>query len=173
MQILSCQVYLGAVIGSNALSLSLHLSVLSAISIAGSALAFAAARSSRNMRLLWSLAVGIFIALLIIPVTPGIAHMTAWDILAVSAGAHYWFLPTLAFAWSVIFCIASRHQILQIIGGTLALLMVVGLLRDFRYPPFPDEQLAQYASRLDAMASGEILVIPEYPQGWNVRLVKR
>lgn len=173
VQILSCQVYLGALIGSNALSPILHLGALSAIAIAGSIIAFLIARSSLNMRLLWLFAAALFAASLANPITPRIANMTAWEILALSPGAHYWFLPTLAFAWSIAFCLRSRRQILQIAGGGMALLMVVGLIRDFRYPPFPAGRFGHDVSRLEATPAGETLVIPEYPEGWQVRLVKR
>lgn len=173
VQMLTGQVYLGALVGTNSLSTRLHLRVLLAIFVVGSIIAFSVARSSKNMRLLWILAASAFIASLASPITPQIGQMTAWDILLLAPGSHYWFLPTLAFAWSVVFCIASRHQILQIVGGGMALLMIFGLIRDFRYPPFPDEHFAQYASRLDATPSRGALVIPVYPEGWHADLVKR
>jgi hypothetical protein len=98
--------------------------------------------------------------------------MTAWQILAGAHDAHYWYFLLIAFAWSIAWCFRSRNQLIQIIGGTLAFLMAIGIARDFRCAPYPDTRFAEYVSILQVAPKGTEVAIPQYP-GWQMKLIKR
>jgi hypothetical protein len=51
--------------------------------------------------------------------------------------------------------------------------MLYGFVRDWRHPAYMDLQFAHYADQLRAAQPGETIVVPENPQGWDLRLVKR
>ena len=67
----------------------------------------------------------------------------------------------------------KRTQSTELIGFLLLFCMLFGFIRDWRHPAYPDPHLAYYAQQLKAAKPGEIIVIPENPPGWELRLVKR
>src|SRR6185437_3772907 len=101
--------------------------------------------------------------------------MTAWQVLALASGMRYWFFPTLACSWMIVWFLAGRgsNQVTQLIGGLLLFLMSYGLVRDYRYPALPDLNFAQYANEFAHSKPGEALVIPENPRGWTMWLTHR
>ena len=86
----------------------------------------------------------------------------------------YFYLPILAFLCALLW-IAARAKP-RTIRYTAAVLLAVGLLgmrRDWRYPPFEDMHFREYASRFQAAPSGTEMVIPLNPPPWKMELVKR
>jgi hypothetical protein len=125
-----------------------------------------AAKASPNLRL--------FLAFSTILLGLSLASpMAKWQELAGAPAIRYWFFPTLAFAWSLLWCVQSRSQLLQISSGFLLFLMCVGVVRDFRHPAYTDEHFAQQLRRLESASPGTEITIPENPPGWSLRLVKR
>jgi hypothetical protein len=173
VRILSGQVYLGTLLGTNLLGTQLSLKALAAVMLAGCLTVVLAARQSPPMRRLIFLAAALFAASLLSPVTVNIPETTQWQLLALAAGAHYWFFPCLAFSWSIAWCFRSRSQLVQIGAATLAALLVIGTVRDFRYPAFPDGQFPFYAAQVDAAPKNAVITIPLVPPGWKLQLVKR
>ena len=89
--------------------------------------------------------------------------------------AHYWFFPTLASWWGVIWLLigSRRSQLSQAIGTLLIPVMLIGIIRDWRHPAYEDQKFAQYVNKVMASKPGEAIVIPETPPGWTLRLVKK
>jgi hypothetical protein len=101
---------------------------------------------------------------------PGVS---VWSLFAASGGIRYWFFPTLAFAWSIVWCFAKRKGDLRTVAAGLLCLMCIGVLRDWRHPAFKDVQFAEYAKSFRAAPAGSTVSIPENPDGWTARLTKR
>jgi hypothetical protein len=115
----------------------------------------------------------LFAASLAHPIVYQVKGAYAWEILTKTPGAHYWFLPSLAFGWSILYCFRSRNQLAQIAAGCLAFFMVIGVVRDYRVPAFTDLRFPEYAAYLHETPKGAIIVIPQNPNGWQMKLVKR
>jgi hypothetical protein len=173
VRILSGQIYLGTLLGTNVLGAYLPLSALTVVMLAGCLTFVLAARQSPPMRGLIFLATALFAASLLSPITVLVPRATQWQILTRAAGAHYWFFPCLAFSWSIAACFRSRRQLVQIGAATLAALLVIGTVRNFRYPAFPDGQFPSYAAQVEQAPKNAVITIPLFPPGWKLQLVKR
>jgi hypothetical protein len=95
-----------------------------------------------------------------------------WELLAGAAGIRYWYFPTLAFAWSILWCFRSPAGPLKIMSTVLLCVMCFGIVRDWRYPALKDLQFKEYARRFEAATPGTAFIFPQNPQGWNMTLVK-
>jgi len=174
--VLAGQVYLGTLIGSN--SLAFHpgprLSVfIYFVAIGGTAIVAASiANSILEMRLFVLFSCMILVASLISPAIHARPGVPLWELMASAGGIHYWFFPTLTFAWCVVFCFASRVLLLRIIAGYLLFFFCIGIVRDFRQPAFKDMQFNDYAARFEAAPPGTAVTIPLNPDGWSMTLVK-
>jgi hypothetical protein len=177
VRIVSGQVFLGTILGSNALGSRSLMPFLICIVIVGSSLVtycFVNARIEWKLFLLFSAMV--LAASLRSPFTPRLPpELTAWAALAGTSGIRYWFFPTLAFTWTIVWYLLERSnpRICQRIGATLMVLMLTGIVRDWRIPTSEDIHFASYVDTFEASAPGTVLVIPENPDGWTIRLVKR
>jgi hypothetical protein len=97
-----------------------------------------------------------------------------WEVLAGDTAARYWLLPMLAFVWSSIWCARYAANRFFRLGGTaILLLMIIGIVTDWRYPPFPDEHFPQYVRQVQDARPGTLVTIPIVPDGWQMELVKR
>jgi hypothetical protein len=114
----------------------------------------------------------LFAGSLIAPVEWGRPDTPVWQVLALSPSHRYWFFPTLAFAWCLLWGVKSRNAFLRVVSGSLLVVMCLGVVRDWRHPAFPDVHFAESAKRFEAAPAGAIVVIPECPQGWDMRVVK-
>jgi len=52
------------------------------------------------------------------------------------------------------------------------LLMPVGIIRDWKYPPMPDLEFKSYAEKLREAPQGNVVTIPINPAGWSAKLIK-
>ena len=176
-RILAGQVYLGTLLGGNGLAAHAGLGfsiVLTGIAAAGTILiAFCFLRSPLVMKLFLLFSIMILLSALISPTLGLLSGVSAWEVLARGGGARYWFLPTLAFAWSILFCSQSRFAPLKAVSAFLLCLMCFGIIRDWRHPAFPDAHFTEYVRRFESVAPGTAFTIPESTQGWNLTLVKR
>ncbi len=176
-RILAGQVFLGTLLGGNGLSSRsspLLLLILICVAIGGIAIVAACFfNSPMQFRLFLLLSTALFALALISPTGWVPEGVSAWANLAAGPGIRYWFFPTLAFAWTLLWCFQSRIRLLKIVSAPLLLLMCVGMIRDWRHPAFKDMHFAKYAARFEAAPAGTVVIIPENPAGWTVRLVKR
>jgi hypothetical protein len=176
-RILAGQVYCAALLGRNKLAVLPGLPVLLclvAVAIGGTAVVvFCYLSSSLQLRLFLLFSAALFALALISPTGSLSGGTSFWANLAAAPGIRYWFFPTLAFAWSVLWCFRCRKPRLKVIGGYLLFFMCIGIVRDWRHPAFQDMHFAEYAKRVEAAPSGTTVTIPLNPEGWNLKLVKR
>lgn len=128
-------------------------------------------RSSLPMKLFLLFSLGIWAAALLSPVNGN--RMPSWQVLILFPGVHYWFFPSLAFAWTLLWCVRCRFQGLQILSGFLLLMQCFGIALFWRRPAYPDTHFAESVERLNSALPGSVVVIPETPPGWTFTLVKR
>jgi hypothetical protein len=176
VKILASQVFLGTILGSNWILASHVMPLLIFVAIGGLGLmiyCFLNATYQWKLFLLFSLAV--FAASLCNPFTPEVRPgSSSWELLAMTPDSRYWFFPILAFAWSMIWYLSRPHGTVSHKAGLiLTLLIGAGLVQDWRIPPRTDVHFARYLDKFQSSAPGTVLVIPENPDGWSMRLVKR
>ncbi|HEY1985224.1 MAG TPA: hypothetical protein VGG85_07445 [Terracidiphilus sp.] len=176
-RILGSQVYLGALLGSNGLStlssrwLSLTLVCVAIVGTTFVCICFL--KAPMPLKIFLVFAVALFASSLISPVEWGRPDVPVWAVLAGSPGHRYWFFPTLSFAWSLLFCLQSKPPILKVLAGYLVLIMCFGIVRDWRHRAFQETQFSASVQRFEAAPAGSIVTIQEYPQGWDMKLIKR
>jgi hypothetical protein len=51
--------------------------------------------------------------------------------------------------------------------------MLCGELRDWKYPPFPDQHFLPYVNKFAAALPGRTVTIPICPEGCYIHLIKR
>jgi hypothetical protein len=175
-RILASRAYLGTLLGDNVLAAHLGLGysiVLTGIAVGGTILvAVCFLRSSLAMKLFLVFCALALAASLISPTLSPPAGMSAWQDIARGAGARYWFFPTLAFAWSILWCYRSRIAILQAVSVILLCIMCFGVVLRWRHPAFRDMHFAEYATRFESSPAGTAVTIPMSTGGWTITLIK-
>lgn len=175
-RILASQIYLGTLIGGNGLGASAaprDLIFFICVAIAGTALVvYCLATAPMPMKLFLVFSAFPFVAALLPSAGHAPAGVGLWSLFAAAGGIRYWFFPTLAFAWSILWCFQSRKLPLKIASATLFFLMCFGIARDWWQPVLKDLHFADYAKQFAAAPPGTTIVIPENPDGWTVQLTK-
>jgi len=177
VRILGGHVFLGALVGCNQLasfSNPLVITALFCAAVVGVVLiAGCFARATVEMRLFVLFAFAIFAAALVSPESYPAAGFTRWQSLAAAGGVRYWFLPTLAFAWSLLWCFRSRIAVLRPLAACLLVTMCFGIVRDWELPALTNLHFHEEAERFHAAPVGSAVVIPENPQGWSIELTRK
>ena len=175
-KLLASQIYLGVLLGPNGLGFQPGPKISAALfitALGGTALvAICFFKSTLEMRLLLLYSFLIFGASIVSPaihVQPGIP---TWQLLAGAGGIHYWFFPTLAFAWTLLWCLHCKSQLLKVISGYLLFFLCIASIRDWKDSTFKDLHFSDYANQMQTAPKGAVVTIPENPEGWEIRLVK-
>lgn len=174
-RILAGKIYLGAVLGQNALTAHGPIILSAAVALVGTALVlYCFAKAQLEFKALLSFCALAFAACLSNPLLAKSATGPRWQTLEFSGGIHYWFLPMLAFIWAVIWSVNySNSKPFRIIGVCVLLFGCVGLLKDWEYPAFPDLKFEELARRFESAPAGNPVTIPLNPPGWAMRLTKK
>jgi hypothetical protein len=176
MRILGGQIYFGALLGGNSLANStspLGYVLLMIASIAGTALlAYCFLRSGLEMKLLLVLAAMVLAGSLVSSTMNYASGQPVWEMLAESGGLRYWFFPTLACVWTILWTARSQVKGLQAASVVFLCVLCFGVVRSWKIRTLPDLHYTDYAKSFGAAPNGTVAVIPENPQGWNIRLVK-
>jgi hypothetical protein len=176
MRVLAGQIYLSTLLGSNSLSARSSHTVfvlLVCVAVAGSALlAVCFARMELEMRLFLVLTGMLLIASLISPAAYPPPGVSRWKLLSTSQGVRYWLFPMLACAWSMLWAARSRIKGLHVTAVVLLCVMCFGVVRDWQQPALKDFHFAEAAWSFEPAPPGTVVVLPENPPGWNIRLVK-
>jgi hypothetical protein len=175
-RILGSQVYLATVLGSNGLAAKtsqLFVIGLICIAIGGTAwIVITTHKSPMAMKLFLFFSAGVFAAGLINPFEWDHPTIPVWQVYAGLAGLRYWFYPTLAFAWSLLYGFRSHIAPVKLISATLLCLMCFGIIRNWHQPAYSETHFSESVKRFKAAPPGTVITIPEYPQGWNMQLIK-
>jgi hypothetical protein len=98
---------------------------------------------------------------------------TLWQLLLSNDLSRYWYYPMLAFLWSAAWCAFNgRQRVFKVIGVCILLPMFLGVKSGWRYPLAPDEHFALSVQRFKQASPGEHVVIPIYPDNWDMELIK-
>ena len=94
-------------------------------------------KSRREMKLLLVFACLVFAASLLSPADHVPAGSTVWGVLSKIAAHRYWFVPSVAFAWVLLWCARSEIAILKAAASMLLCLMAfgAGAVFNWRIPP--------------------------------------
>ncbi len=176
VRILGGNVFLGALIGNNRLAAmsgkGVFILLLCALIGGGTIAAICFRKSNVEMKLFLLLSGAIVIASLLAPSGGIPAGVTVWQMLARAGSVRYWFFPSLAFAWSLAWCVRTRNDALRIPGTLLLCILCLGSAMGWRLPASEDLHYREYARAFEAAAPGIVMTIPENPKGWEIRLVK-
>jgi hypothetical protein len=176
IRILSGDVFIGTLFGANGLAGQSNftwLAILVCVAIAGTVfITICLFKSQLPLRLFLLLSVLIFALGLISP-TGGVQQgESAWVHLAFAQGVRYWFFPSLAFAWSLLWGAQCRSVALKTASVFLVFAMSFGIVRDWRVPALENMHLEEEAERFAVVPPGTTVILPENPQGWNIKLIK-
>ncbi len=176
VRLISGQIYLGALLGSNVLADHAPLGFLLVVFCCGSVFPFYTAwKAPLESRLFLMFCLITLAASLVRPVYSISYGKPAWPYLLLFSGCRYWFLPMLAFAWSLVWCARNAASPdFRMAGRVVLTFMILGVIRDYQYPPLRDEHFAIWSDRFEHAKSGTYWEIPA-PAGsrWPVRLWKR
>lgn len=177
IRLLGGDVYLGSLLGHLA-PLNLSLIFYAGVAVIGTILAaYVFTKATFEFKLFLVFSAVIFLASLRTPIT-GQNIEPQWWHLRVSMGSRYWFFPTLAFVWSIVWCAVSASSgRLQAAACAALATMCIGVVADRRYPAYKDLNFPKYAAEFAAAAPGTAITIPLnphlIPERWTVRLVKK
>jgi hypothetical protein len=95
--------------------------------------------------------------------------------LADAMGIRYWFLPSLMFLWCGVWCTsAGKSKLIRFAGLGVLLLMVIGVVRKWTYPPWPESQFGAEVEHFKSLKTGEHMNFSVYdPGGRTMELIKR
>jgi hypothetical protein len=180
LEILADHVFMGALIGRNALFHAHPLGALVVASLGIAALLYGLIRGPLQLKLFILFASLVLACSLASPMPwPIINGVTSgpllpgWEALALGLGQRYWYMPMLAFVATLVWLLKPTIPAAFRLGAILCLvLMPFGVVRDWRFPPRVDLHFGEYAEKLRQAPRGAVLVIPLNPPGWSMRLVK-
>jgi hypothetical protein len=177
MRILGGHVFLGTLLGGNQLAFASSAPALVLVCLACVAglvlVAVCFMRCTTQMKLFLFFSFAILAASLISPEAYPPPGVTRWQMLAEAGGVRYWFLPSLAFAWTLLCCFRARIPGASGLSAAFLLLMCFGIIRDWELPALTNLNFAAQANNFAAAPAGMAVVIPENPQGWTIELKKR
>jgi hypothetical protein len=106
------------------------------------------------------------------PLLPG--SRPRWEVLAAVAGIRYWFLPSLMFLWLAAWAACGgRTRIVRCTGAAVLLLAMIGIIRKWTYPPWPDSHFQEDVDRFQTLKPGEHMTFSVYdPADRKMELIK-
>lgn len=176
VRIVAGHIFLGTLLGGNGLAAASNPQIeilLICVAIGGTIfVAFCFTRSIMPMRLFFLLTSALFAVSLISPTAYPPAGGTMWQLLAGAGGIRYWYLPSMAFAWSLLYGLYGRAASLKTISAVLLCVMCFGIVRDWRTAPPKNLHWTENAKRFEAAPAGTEFTFPENPEGWNIHLIR-
>jgi hypothetical protein len=176
VRILSGNVFLGAVLGYTRLGYAPGAGMfifLLCVAAAGSAIAAVCFFGANlEMRLFTAFSAMLYAASLLFPVVRPPHGYTVWDVLEETRGAHYWFIPSLAFAWSLVWIVQQAKPAAKAVSILFLFAMGLGIVQNWELPPFQDFHYADFARSFESAPAGTVMTVPENPNGWSLKLIK-
>jgi hypothetical protein len=130
-------------------------------------------KSHLQMKLFLVFACMVFTASLLNPADRPPAGSAVWEMLLKIPGIRYWFMPSVAYAWALLWSARSGTAILKSAASMLLCMMAFGIAMNWKNPSLEDLHFAEYAKAFEAAPAGTVMIIPENGPGWTIRLVKR
>ncbi len=129
-------------------------------------------KSAVEMKLFLLLSAMLLAASLVSPTTMPPAGVSVWESLAAAGGARYWFFSSLALAWTLLWGAWRGNAVLKPASIVFLCAMCLGAALNWRQPVLNDLHFAEDAMRFEAAPPGTVMMFPENPAGWTMRLVK-
>jgi hypothetical protein len=171
LRIVAGRVFFDSMMGSGDSYLGIPLLILVA---AGGFIVFAWGWQSAPVpgRLYVAFAIVALAASLRDPLLPG--TRPRWEVLADVAGIRYWFLPSLMFLWLAAWtACGGRTRLVRCTGGAVLLVTMIGVIRKWTYPPWPDSHFQEDAARFKTLKLGEHMTFSVYdPASRKMELIK-
>jgi hypothetical protein len=97
-----------------------------------------------------------------------------WEVLAAVAGIRYWFLPSLMFLWLGAWAACGgRTRVVRYTGSAVLLLTMIGVIRKWSYPPWPDSHFQQDVDRFKTLKPGQHMTFSVYdPTDRKMELIR-
>jgi hypothetical protein len=176
-RVLAGQLYLGSMLGNNGLAARGGVPTfifLAFVAVSGTVLlAIYLFRSALRIKLFFLVSVLILVSSLIAPRFGGNNGLTVLMHMARGSGLRYWFFPSLAIEWLILWHFEnSRVLMSRIVSAVLLLVFCFGVLLRWQAPAFQNMHFADYARRFESAPPGTVMVIPENPSGWKLQLIK-
>src|SRR5262249_27987818 len=144
------QIYLGMLTGGNGVAGHLPLAGVASVALIATAVLIACFfYLGRGPRMFVGFSFFFFFASLSGPNAFPAPGMSAWQQLLEFSGIRYWFLPGLAFIWSLAYGVSSSRRGLRLACACLLSLLPLGLVRDFRYPVAADFHYPHFVREFD------------------------
>jgi hypothetical protein len=173
LRIIAGNIFIDSMVGTGGPNLRLPLLVVAAV--AGLVILVWGWRSAPFAgRLYIVFATVVFMASLRDPLLlPG--NTPRWEVLANAMGMRYWFLPSLMFLWCAAWCAsAGKSSLVRFAGLGVLLLMTIGVVRKWTYPPWPRSQFRAEVEHFNSLKTGEHMIFSIYdPGGRTMELIKR
>ena len=128
--------------------------------------------ASLEIRLFFVYCFAIFAAGLRAPLIASANH-EQWRALLAQTAQRYSFFPGLALLLAIVWCAASAPSShMRIAAWTMAMLLCVGIYRDWNIAPLPYMDFSEHAAVFKAAPPGTHVLIPIYPD-WTMELIKK
>ena len=173
LEMLAGDVYLAALVGMNHLATEAGTFIVTVVALLGTAiLVYFFLNANLELRLFGVFAFSVLAGSL---KTPQVSLVQPqWEVLRDAPGIRYWFFPVLAFAWALIWAATlGRWKPIRFLSGVALLVMCFGIVRDWRYPAYPDSNFHTHTREFAAAPMGTLVTIPIDPPGWSIHLVKK
>ena len=96
-----------------------------------------------------------------------------WPVMDSTSGARYWFFPTLAFVWALLWCANLRNRDkFHLPALACSALMTIGIARNWVFAPLPDQNFASQAERFCSLPRNYGFSFRIAPEGWLMMLPK-
>lgn len=173
LELLAGRVYLAALLGETISPNNIRLSLLLVSALLGTAIiVYCFVKGPLEWKLFLAFCAMVFAVSLVFPM----ASLTTrqWQVLSNSPGVRYWFFPTVVFIFALIWC-ATSASVAPVRIGSIAALMIllIGIRRDWRYPPYADLNFPRYAAQFASADPGALVKIPICPIGWTMSIRKK
>jgi len=98
-----------------------------------------------------------------------------WPLLLIpGVGGRYWFIPMLAFITVLVWSLrGSASRVSKTLAASALIIMLAGIILDWREPAFKDLSFTEHARRFESSASGAQVTIPINPPGCPMTLTRR
>lgn len=177
-KILASQVFLGALLGQHGSKLISsvpfgHNIIAILVTVAGiAAFVYCLLKASLELQLFITFAAGVFCVSLLSPVVS--ETMPQWSVLwRPGTGIRYWFIPMIGFVTILTWLLgATRPRQLRLAAKIALVIMVAGIIVDWRYPAFADLNFKNYSRQFVEAHKGTRVTIPINPPGWSMELIK-
>lgn len=176
MEILARQMFLAPLLGVRAMppkETAGYVAFCALVTVLGlAALVYAACKAALPMKLFLYFAVALAAAALVFPLCS--RTIPQWQVMARPAACNrYWLIPMLAFLATLVWMARTQKGWRKLVPLLVLSMMLVGIVRDWRHPGYPNQNFSKQAAEFAGMAPGARMTFAIEPPGWTMELVRK